>query len=90
MAQSSWTQLRSQLLAGSVGVVLAVLIVGGAVDVVARRSAGPVALYDIPNFIAERTQTHFPQVPAMPRRSVFPERERALATTPQPQPARSS
>ncbi|KAJ1490708.1 hypothetical protein T484DRAFT_1934615 [Baffinella frigidus] len=55
-------KLRSQLLAGSVGVVLAVLIVGGAVDVVSRRAAaGPVALYDIPNFIAERTQTHFPQ-----------------------------
>jgi hypothetical protein len=53
-------QLRAQLLFGSVGLVLAVLIIGGSVDVVSRRSAGPVALYDIPNFIAERTQTHFP------------------------------
>ena len=88
IARSSWTQLRSQLLAGSVGVVLAVLIVGGAVDVVSRSSAGPVALYDIPNFIAERTQTHFPQVPVMPRRSVFPERGRGPPPQHHNQPGR--
>eukprot|EP00286_Rhodomonas_abbreviata_P025593 CAMPEP_0181304944 /NCGR_PEP_ID=MMETSP1101-20121128/9445_1 /TAXON_ID=46948 /ORGANISM="Rhodomonas abbreviata, Strain Caron Lab Isolate" /LENGTH=339 /DNA_ID=CAMNT_0023410785 /DNA_START=36 /DNA_END=1055 /DNA_ORIENTATION=+ len=53
---------RSRLLLGSVALAGAVLLVGGAVDVFWRENASQATeLYDIPNFVYQRTQVHFPQ-----------------------------
>jgi len=62
---------RVRVLVGTVTVAAGVLLVAGVVDVATRSAAGPrmnmvkpsqsTMLYDIPNFVYQRTQMHFPQ-----------------------------
>lgn len=53
--------LRTRMLLGAVVMGAAVLVVGGAIDVMYRQQAQKTVLYDIPNFVYQRTQVHFPQ-----------------------------
>jgi hypothetical protein len=62
---------RVRVLVGSVTVAAGLLLVAGLVDVATRATPGPrmnmvkpsqsTMLYDIPNFVYQRTQMHFPQ-----------------------------
>jgi len=62
---------RVRVLVGSVTVAAGLLLVAGLVDVATRGTPGPrmnmvkpsqsTMLYDIPNFVYQRTQMHFPQ-----------------------------
>lgn len=65
------TLSRTRVLVGTVTAFAGVLLIGGLVDVAMQSPSGPkmnmvkpdqsTMLYDIPNFVYQRTQMHFPQ-----------------------------